>query len=86
MLKDKKKTIGILRAISQQLTKPLSLKTRAGLTHDDKEEQFAFILEASQYVHMITIHARTYTQSHAGEVDRAFVYKLKEALPDKIII
>ena len=35
---------------------------------------------------MITIHARTYNQSHAGEVDRDFVYRLKEALPDKIII
>lgn len=35
---------------------------------------------------MITIHARTYNQSHAGEVDRDFVYRLKKALPDKIII
>ncbi len=86
MLKDKKKTIRILRDISHHLDKPLSLKTRAGLTQEDKEEQFAFLLEASEYVWMITVHARTYTQSHAGEVDRAFIYKLKEALPDKIII
>jgi tRNA-dihydrouridine synthase len=86
MLKDKKKTLRILGDIATQLDKPLSLKTRAGLTQEDKDEQFAFILEASQYVRMITIHARTYSQSHAGEVDRDFVYRLKEALPDKIII
>jgi len=86
MLKDKKKTLSILRDISLKLDKPLSLKTRAGLTSADKEEQFAFILEASQYVRMIAVHARTYSQSHAGEVDRDFLYRLKEALPDKIII
>lgn len=86
MLKDKRKTLGILQEIAQQLDKPLSLKTRAGLTQEDKEEQFSFICEASAYVRMITIHARTYNQSHAGEVDRDFVYRLKAALPDKIII
>lgn len=86
MLKDKKKTLGILHDIAKQLDKPLSLKTRAGLTQADKDDQFAFLLEASQYVRMITIHARTYNQSHAGEVDRNFIYRLKEALPDKIII
>jgi tRNA-dihydrouridine synthase B len=86
MLKNKPKTLGILRDIATQLDTPLSLKTRAGLTEADKDEQFAFILEASKYVRMITIHARTYSQSHAGEVDRDFISRLKAALPDKIII
>lgn len=86
MLKDKKKTLWILQQIHEQLDAPLSLKTRAGLTQDDKNAQFDFICEASKYVWMITIHARTYSQSHAGEVDRDFIYKLKETLPNKIII
>jgi tRNA-dihydrouridine synthase B len=86
MLKDKPKTLWILKQIHEQLNAPLSLKTRAGLTQDDKNAQFDFVCEASKYVRMITIHARTYNQSHAGEVDRNFVYKLKESLPDKIII
>ncbi len=86
MLKDKKKTLSILKQIDQELDAPLSLKTRAGLTSADKEEQFDFICEASKYVRMIAVHARTYSQSHAGEVDRDFLYKLKTALPDKVII
>jgi tRNA-dihydrouridine synthase len=86
MLKDKAKTLRILQEIHEQLAAPLSLKTRAGLTQDDKKTQFDFICAASQYVHMITLHARTYSQSHAGEVDWQFVYELKKALPDKIII
>ena len=35
---------------------------------------------------LIALHGRTYQQSHAGEVDRDFVYRLKQALPDKVII
>lgn len=86
MLKDKAKTLRILKQIHEQLDAPLSLKTRSWLTQDDKHTQFDFICEASKYVRMITVHARTYTQSHAWEVDRDFLYKLKTALPDKIII
>lgn len=86
MLKDKKRTLQILHDISKQLTNPLSLKTRAGLTQDDKQEQFDFIVKASKYVWMITVHARTYSQSHAGEVDREYLYTLKTTLPDKVII
>ena len=86
MLKDKPKTLGTLKQISERLTLPLSLKTRIGMTQHDKDEQFAFLLEASKYVRMIIIHGRTYSQSHAGEVDREFIYRLKGALPEKIII
>lgn len=86
MLKDKPKTLAILRTISQSLHLPLSLKTRVGLTEEDKQEQFQFLLDASPYVRMIGIHGRTYKQSHSGDVDREFIWKLKQALPDKVII
>ena len=86
MLKDKQKTLGILRDISLQLPHPLSLKTRTWLTKEDIEKQFDFLCEASQYVWMIIVHGRTYSQSHAGDVNWEFLYRLKKSLPDKIII
>ncbi len=85
MMKDKKKTLSVIKAMANELTIPFSLKTRIGLTQEDVQEQFDFVVEASQYVHMITIHGRTYKQSHAGEVDWNFIYRLKQRLPDKVI-
>jgi len=84
-MKDKQKTLDIIKAMSEELTIPFSLKTRIGLTQEDVKEQFDFVLEASKYVWMITIHGRTYSQSHSGEVDRDFIYRLKNALPEKVI-
>ncbi len=86
MLKDKQKTLSILKSISSQIDLPFSLKTRIWLTQDDIQEQFDFLLEASKYVHLISVHGRTYKQSHSWDVDRNFIYKLKEQLPDTLII
>lgn len=86
MLKDKKQTLQIIKTLSEAITKPFSFKTRAGLTIDDKAEQFEFIVEAAQYVHMLIIHGRTYKQSHSGEVDREFIYKVKQALGDRCVV
>jgi tRNA-dihydrouridine synthase len=86
MLKDKNVTLDILKRIAQTIKKPFSIKTRAWLTEADKEAQFQFLLEASKYVRCISIHGRTYTQSHAWTVDWDFIYRLKAALPNTIII
>lgn len=72
--------------MAMSLNIPFSLKTRCGLTQDDLDAQFEFLLEASAHVRMIIVHGRTYSQSHSGEVNRDFIYRLKEHLPDKVII
>ena len=41
---------------------PLSIKTRTGKDESDLEEQMEFLIEASKYVSMITIHGRTAKQ------------------------
>jgi tRNA-dihydrouridine synthase len=41
---------------------PLSIKTRTGIDEKDTQEQMDFLIEASNYVHMITIHGRTVKQ------------------------
>lgn len=80
MLRNRPKTLDIIKQISSSINKPFSIKTRCGLTQEDKQEQFDFVMEASQYVSMITIHGRTYKQSHNGDVDRDWIYKLKSTL------
>ena len=74
MLRDKEKTLGILQDIAQELSLPFSLKTRTGLTNADVNDQYEFLLQASQYVWLIAVHGRTYGQSHSGDVNRDFLY------------
>ncbi|HMT26897.1 MAG TPA: tRNA-dihydrouridine synthase family protein [Candidatus Absconditabacterales bacterium] len=83
MLRDKKQTISTLKKLSESIKTPFSIKTRAGLTVEDKKDQLDFILEAGQFIPMITIHGRTYKQSHSGDVDREFIYKVKKELGEK---
>ena len=85
MLRDRPKTLEILRQMSQSLSVPFSIKTRCGLTADDREEQKDFILAASAYCQTITIHGRTYRQSHSGTVDRDFIYDIKRLLSDSSV-
>jgi tRNA-dihydrouridine synthase len=63
MLKNRKRTLDIIQSMSSSIRKPFSIKTRCGLKEEDKEEQKEFVLQASDYCSMITIHARTYSQS-----------------------
>ncbi len=86
MMKDRPRTMAIIREIAATCSLPFSIKTRAGLSIEDKAAQREFILEAAPYCNHITIHARTYKQGHSGDVDRAFVYDIKRELGDKCII
>lgn len=80
MLKCRPKTLQIIKKISESIKKPFSIKTRRGLTEDDTEEQFNFIIDAAPYCTMITIHGRTYKQSHNGDVDRKYILRIKKEL------
>lgn len=86
MMKDRPRTMAIIREISSTCKLPFSIKTRAGLTQEDKEAQHGFILEAAQYCRHIIIHGRTYKQSHTGDVDRDFIYAIKRELGDRCIV
>lgn len=80
MLRCRPKTLQIIQKISQSTHKPFSIKTRCGLTQEDIQEQFDFIIESAYHCSMITIHGRTYKQSHHGEVNRSFIQSVKEEL------
>jgi tRNA-dihydrouridine synthase len=58
-MKDREKTLDIIKELSKQLTIPFSIKSRTGLDNIDKSRQFDFLVEASNYCDKISVHART---------------------------
>lgn len=77
MLKDRKETLDIIKTIKKQTSLPLSIKTRTGITDDDKIQQKDFIIQASTYCDSITIHGRTVKQVYSGDADWEFMYDIK---------
>lgn len=86
MMKDRPRTIAIIKDIVAATKKPFSIKTRAGLSVEDKIAQKEFILDVAQYCRHIIIHGRTYKQSHTWEVDREYIYDIKRLVGDSCII
>lgn len=78
LLKDRKQTLEIIKKLSWCVKMPLSIKTRIGLTEEDRREQIDFLVEVSNYVDMITIHGRTVKQAYSWDADWNFIYELKE--------
>jgi tRNA-dihydrouridine synthase len=80
MMCDRPGTLDIVRRISEAISLPFSVKVRAWLTADDKDAQYKFILDCAPYCSMITVHGRTYKQSHSGDVDRDYIHQVKSDL------
>lgn len=77
LLKDRKKTLAIIKKLRNTISLPLSFKTRTGIDEQDTTEQMKFLVEASKYVDIITIHGRTVKQWYAWNADWDFIYKLR---------
>lgn len=82
LLRDKKTTLKIIKELKLNLDMPFSIKTRTGLNQEDKNNQTEFILAASKYCSMITIHGRTLVWWYSETPDRDFIYNIKK-LADK---
>jgi len=80
LLKDRRKTLAIIKKLRKTISLPLSFKTRTGIDEQDTTEQMKFLIEASKYVDMITIHGRTVKQWYSGEGDWKFIYELKKQI------
>ncbi len=74
---DKGNTLEIIKTLSKVVKRPFTIKTRAGVNEEDKEKQKNFIIKASEYCSIISIHARTMKQEHSGETDIDFVLDVK---------
>ena len=86
LIKDKQRTLEIIKALRKVIDMPFSIKTRTGTNEQDKQNQTEFLIQASPYVDMITIHGRTTAQGYGPHPDRNFIYQLKERLPNQTII
>ncbi len=78
LLKDKEFTLDIIKTLSKNLKVPFSIKSRTWINDEDKKSQMDFLVKASDYCHMITIHCRTLKELYSGEWDRDFIYELKK--------
>jgi tRNA-dihydrouridine synthase len=59
--------LNIIKTLSKNLKTPFSIKSRTGLNEEDKKAQMNFLIEASNFCHMITIHARTLKELYSGD-------------------
>ncbi|MBU0626472.1 tRNA-dihydrouridine synthase [Patescibacteria group bacterium] len=55
----------MIKELSKNSKLPFSIKTRTGLNEADKKAQSKFIIEASNYCHIISIHGRVTKQIYA---------------------
>ncbi len=83
LLKDRKQALKIIKKLSWMMEIPLSIKTRTGIDENDREEQMKFLVDASKFVSMITIHGRTVKQWYSADADRNFAYELKKKADNK---
>ena len=77
LMKDKKRTLEIIKNISKSIKIPFSIKSRTWLDNIDKSRQLDFLVEASNYCDKISIHSRTLKELYHWEWDRNFIYELK---------
>jgi len=78
LMRNKEKTLNMIKNISSNLDMPFSIKTRIWLDLNDIPKQKEFIINASKYCKFITVHWRTFNQQHSGEVDRNSIYEVKK--------
>ena len=81
MLKHRPETLEIIKELSKRIKGSwlsFSVKSRAGLNDEDKDEQLNFLIEVSKHTDFISIHWRTLKQLYSWEADFWFIKKVKE--------
>lgn len=78
MLKCKENTLEIIKKIRKTIKMPFSIKTRTWIDENDISSQKDFILEASKYLDMISIHGRTVKQWYGWDINRDFIHDIKK--------
>jgi len=92
LIKYPKLAAEIVRAVRENTNLPVSVKTRLGWDDPETILEFAPLLQKAGLsagqagIDAIIIHGRTYKQGFKGEADWTNVYKIKEMLPELIVI
>jgi len=77
LMLDKNNTLEMIKILSEVIKRPFTIKTRVGVNEQDKQKQKEFIIKASEFCSIISIHARTLKQEHSWETDIDFVLDVK---------
>lgn len=80
LLKEREKSLAIIKTLAEWHMLPFSIKTRIGLTHEDRDDQMKFLVEASKYCSMISVHWRTVAQWYWWDIDWDFISTLKKKI------
>jgi len=80
LMLDKENTLEMVKTLSNSVKRPFTIKTRVGVNEQDKEKQKEFIIKASEFCSIISIHARTLKQEHSWETDIDFVLDVKNKM------
>ena len=85
LLKNPALAVEIVKAVRENTTLPVSVKTRLGWEKDDEILEFAPLL-ADAGINAIIIHGRTYKDGFSGVARWKNIYKVKEILGKNIIV
>ena len=75
---DKENTLKMIEILKNSIKSSFSIKTRMWVNQDDMLAQKEFIIKASEYCSIISIHARTLKQEHSWDVNLDFVLDVKK--------
>ncbi len=85
LMKDIKKSEGIITAVRKAVTKPLSVKMRIGWdSHSVNAVDFARMCEAAG-ADSLCVHGRTREQQYAGKADWSVIARVKQAVHIPVI-
>ena len=81
---DMDKAIRIVNILAENLSIPVSVKTRLGWTNADGLIEFGKALENAG-AQLITVHGRTFQQEYTGDANWAPIYELQKNLTIPIL-
>ena len=84
LLSDEERLLSIIKALSEEVKLPVSVKIRLGETEGSKAVVLAQKLEGAG-ASAIAVHARTVKQGYSGKADWTMIKKIKDALSIPVI-
>lgn len=85
LLKNPDLAVEIVKAVKENTTLPVSVKTRLGWENDDEILEFAPKLVKAE-IDAIIIHGRTYKDGFKGKARWDNIYKIKEMFGDELVV